>query len=208
MSDITPATRPSDPTHVVVQCITAAILDGVPVSADPYPGVVLASTQKPAWARDPASETVSALGAVLLIRQPPVADVDAALELALGVGPGWLVGFERGVLGHDMDERLERRPDARLVGQGVVAGQEVRARMHVRRLGTPVKIGVPTAGPARAVIAELLDALSTSQLLEAAADSCHGRVKGLTPEVAAAVTEIETVLRNLAEVMRRSGMGV
>jgi hypothetical protein len=205
-TDITPATRPSDPLQILVDCITVATLRGIRVTADPYPGVVLASTHVPSWERDPRSETVSALGAVLLVKQPAIGDLDAALEKALGVSPGWILGFERGVLHMDLDDRLQRRPDGRLVGQGFIAGQEIRARLHIRHLGPPLKLGVPVTGPARGLIAHLIDTLTLSQLDEAAADSCRRRAEGLPAEVAERLAVAEERYRELA--LEHEGLGV
>jgi hypothetical protein len=207
MPDISPAPRPSDPKQTVVDCVQVVALRDIRVTDELDPGVMLRSTAVPTWERDPRCEGVSALGAVLLVRNPPIADIEKALVHALGVGLGWVLGFELGITGGRIDERQERRPDARLIGQGFVAGSELRARLHLRQLGHP-PLKLNTTGPARGLIEQLLDTLTTSQLLEMAADSCRARAGKLPPDLAERLAEAETILRDLALVMCRPELGV
>ena len=188
MNDITPMTRQSDPADRVKSAVNEARRRGHHVSADAeYTGVVLASTHVPTWERDPRTEVISPLGAVLLVAQPSIASMDDALAVALGTQIEWHLGYELGVTSQVPSEVLNKSPRARLASDGYRAGAEMRAVLH--------RQGVPVARPAvektdripylahaqeeaiqRVAALQLLDGLSISVALELVAEVARARM--------------------------------
>jgi hypothetical protein len=187
-SDITPVTRPSDPAAIVRDAVNEANIRGIPVSADAtYSGVVCNSTHQPRWERDKSTEVVSVLGAVLLVAQPPIPDLDDALKFALGTQIEWHLGLELGVAGAVPSEALNKSPRARLAGQGYAAGAELRAMLH-RRAGVPIErspvettdripylADVQDAAIRRAAAARLLEAITVSDAIELVSELARAR---------------------------------
>lgn len=205
MSDISPATRPSDPVDLIRQAVNAADRMGITVSTVQSLGVHCTSTHAPRWERDGRTDCVSPLGAVLLVMQPPVPDIDAAIAHALGVSTLWCIGFDDGQAKQPPSNAFAAGPARRLYAEGFEAGTTFRAVMH-RRQGVPVErpLGQDTEPmqleTPRSVIAELVSSLTVAQVLEALADSIPGRK--LPADDAAEWVE---VLRELAEEARKDG---
>lgn len=122
--------RQRPPIQIITDAVNAVLRIGVTVTTDRSPGVICTSTVDPTWERDPRARAVSPLGAVLLIEQPKVAELDPALAEALGVSVIWHLGFEFGCARERLDPRLKKPPAARLAGEGYLAGLEMRALLH------------------------------------------------------------------------------
>jgi hypothetical protein len=132
-------TRPYDsPAARVKTAVLEAHRRGYHVSPDAqYTGVLLASTHVPTWERDARTDVISPLGAVLLVAQPAIPNMDDAIATALGTQIEYHLGYELGCAGEVVSEVLNKSPRARLAGQGFVDGAEMRALLH-RRAGVPV----------------------------------------------------------------------
>lgn len=215
-TDIKPEVRP--PVRIVVDAVNEAHALGVPISADTeYVGVVLTSTLVPGWERDPRAGAVSPLGAVLLIEQPAIADLDKALERALGTHRAWHLGFEHGIAGREVSRVLNDSPRVQLAGEGHMAGVQLRTLLH-RRQAVPIERSAeertqtrlvparPTAELEREALRRLMAHAKTSDVLELAADICRDRANadggGIVGDKAVnnAVTEAE--LRGIARDLR------
>jgi hypothetical protein len=179
MTDISPAVRPFEPIRLIAEAVNVALRAGLTVSAVPALGVHCVSTAKPRWEPEARVQVISPLGAVLLARQPPIPDADAALAHALGVGRLYVVGFDDGCAGQSPSVSMSGGTASRLYGDGFVAGAQFRAVMH-RRQAVPVERGAEVTGPvhvgaSRSVISELIASLTVAQVLTALADSIPGR---------------------------------
>lgn len=132
-SDVT-VIRSSGAARIVTEAINKAHDLGLFVSTARDLGVVCASIVEPKWEVDPhAGRTLSALGAVLLHRSPPIVDIDMALSWIFGSRPEFHEGIEDAVAG----ERDVSRDD-QLYCDGVFLGIQVRG-LILRRQGVPVE---------------------------------------------------------------------
>lgn len=204
--DISPVVRESAPLKIIRAAIDTVRSRGITVTTDVYPGVMLASTLVPSWERDPKCERVSPLGAVLLALQPPVPSLDKALVAALDVSTIWILAFEFGAAGIEMDERLKRVPAKLLAAEGYAAGDALRTSMGV----PSARAATETTGPMQmetpaSVLAQLLDSLTMADVLGAAADSSKRRASKLPIRLSGQLVALEATLREMAEDLRDEG---
>lgn len=231
MPDITEhVTRPfivpsAGAARILTDALNQAHARGLTVSTEADLGVVATSTQQPAWEPDPRSAAISVLGCVLLAHQPPIADADAALSYIFGgTRPEFHEGIEAGVSGEPAPETADR-----LYADGYFIGVQMRVLVWTVPCGThmvrfprgercprcaegvpversatevtrPLQLGTP-----RALIAELLDALTPTQGLEALADSCRRAAARLPADLADDLTIVEQTLREMAAELRGVG---
>ena len=172
MSDIKAAVRPRSPAEIITDAVNVALTRNLPVAAIRDPGVVLASTHVPSWERDPRATEISPLGAVLLIEQPAVADLDRALAYTLDVSIAYHLGFELGCAGEKLSASLEESPAALLAAEGYLVGVQMKELLDRRAKGL---LPGGLVSPSRTLIAELISSLTVSQVLEALIDSIPGR---------------------------------
>lgn len=204
--DITPVLHSPTPVDLIREAVNAATKAGVTVSTVQSLGVHCTSTHAPTWERDGRTDCVSPLGAVLLVMQPPVSDVDAAVAHALGVSTLWAIGFDDGCSKQPPSGAFAVGPAKLLYAQGFEAGTTFRAALH-RRQGVPVERsplhGVSAAGYADAAsgptrIEETLDSLSVSEGFEKWADSLRRRADKLPADQADELNMAEAMLREFA----------
>lgn len=227
--DITPVVRPfiirgTGAAQILTDALNAAHARGLTVSTDSDLGVICTSTAQPKWEPAAFAPAVSVLGCVLLAHQPPIADVDAALTHVFGTRPEFHKGIEEGVAGKPAPETADQ-----LFAEGYFLGVQMRTLVwtvpcgtHMVRfprgglcpqcaagvpvprsadeITTPVQIDTP-----RSLIAELLNALTPSQGLEALADSCRDRAPKLPPDMAEDLRIVEFTLREMAAEVRGLG---
>jgi hypothetical protein len=177
MPDIEPATRPSDPLAVIRRAVKAAVAYGHIVTTGPDLGVVCDSTHAPTWQRDERATTISPLGALLLVHNPPVSVPDEAIAHVLGTEPLWALGFDDGCSGGEPGaSAIVRGLGVRIYGSGFRAGAEFRALHGVPepRDGDEVTEPVQQEQPA-SILHRLLASLTLAEAMEAVADTVPGR---------------------------------
>lgn len=205
MPDIEPATRPSDPLAVIRRAVKTAVAYGHIVTTGPDLGVVCNSTHAPTWERDARAPTISPLGALLLVHNPPVSVADEAIAHVLGTDPLWAVGFDDGCAGQgEGASAIVRGLGVRVYGSGFRAGAEFRARhgVPVPRGADEITAPIASERPAGAsLIHQLLSSLTLADALEALAETAPGR--GWTVDTKADVMED---LRDLAVEYRAMGL--
>jgi hypothetical protein len=221
MPDISHVTRPpvipvSGAARILTDALNQAHARGLTVSTDADLGVIATSTHRPGWEVDPRARAVSVLGCVLLAHQPPIVDVDHALAYVFGTRPEFAEGIEEGCAGKPAPDTADR-----LFCDGYVLGVQMRVlvwtvpcAVHLTRFRRGERCpqcadGVPVPRPAaettrpldtpRSLIAGLLAALTTAQVLEAVADDFRARRSGpVTPREAIDLDMAEQMLRELA----------
>lgn len=101
---------------------------GYPISADDA-GVICTSVALKRWEVEPTAPTISPLGAIVLQRQPPAADLYRAIGMALDAHPSEIAGIEDGLLHAAPTGEWIRTPRRHLYLGGLQAGTWLRSQL-------------------------------------------------------------------------------
>jgi hypothetical protein len=87
------------------------------------------------WVQDPRAEGPNVIGAVMLMVQPQLTDVDKAAALAMAAPIAYVEGFAAGCAKADPSKAWETSVARRLYAAGFEAGLFTRSWMHRGELG-------------------------------------------------------------------------
>jgi hypothetical protein len=105
-----------------------AVGRGYPISVDDH-GVVCTSLALKRWEVEPNAETISPLGAIILQRQPPAAELYRAIGFALEAHLSEIAGIEDGLLHAQPSTDWIKTPRRHLYLNGLQAGTWLRSML-------------------------------------------------------------------------------
>lgn len=114
--------------EVLIDAVVWALGEGYPISVDDA-GVTCTSIALKRWEVEPTAPTISPLGAIVLQRQPPAADLYRAIGLALDAHPSEVAGIEDGLLHAAPSGDWIRTPRRHLYLGGLKTGTWLRSQL-------------------------------------------------------------------------------
>ena len=113
---------------LLCEAVMWAAGQGYPISVDDA-GVVCTSVALKRWEVEPTAETISPLGAIILQRQPPAADLYRAIGMALDAHPSEIAGIEDGLTHAAPAQHWIRTPRRHLYLSGLQTGTWLRSQL-------------------------------------------------------------------------------